>query len=80
MWSDSNKLSNDTNIDVLKNTLNITHLKQIADSKFEVSNCEEVLKELKFYINNYFKGISKDFKHTILNFILITKFLLKSRK
>ena len=41
MWSYSSKHSNDTKIDVPKNTLNITHLKKITKSKFEVSNGEE---------------------------------------
>ena len=43
MWSDSNNHCNDTNINVPKNTLNITHLKKIIKSKFEVSNSEEDL-------------------------------------
>ena len=41
MWSYLSKHSNDTKIDVPKNTLNITHLKKITKSKFEVSNGEE---------------------------------------
>ena len=64
MWSDSSKHSNDTNIDVPKNTVNITHLKKITKSKFEVSNGEEDLKEINFYFNNYSKGSSRDSQHT----------------
>ena len=64
MWSDSSKHSNDINIDVPKNTLNITHLKKITKSKFEVSNSEEDLNEIKFYFNDFYKGSSKDSQHT----------------
>ena len=48
MWWDSSKHSNDTDIDVPKNSLNITHLKKITKSKFGVSNSEEDLKEIIF--------------------------------
>ena len=48
MWSDSSKHRNDTDINLPKNILNITHLKKIMKSKFEVSNCEEDLKEIIF--------------------------------
>ena len=48
MWSDSSKHSNGINIDIPKNTLNITHLKKITKSKFEVFNCEDDLKEIIF--------------------------------
>ena len=47
-----------------KNTLNITHFKKITKSKFEVSNSEEDLKEIKFYFNDFYKGSSKDSQHT----------------
>ena len=80
MWSDSSKHSNDTNIDVPKNTLNITHLKKIAQSKYEVYNSEEDLKEIIFYFNDYSKGSLKDSQHTIFKFILRTKLFTHIKK
>ena len=74
MRSDSSKHSNDTHINVLKNTLNITYLKKITLSKLEVFNSEQDFKEIKFYFNEYSKGNSKDSQHTILKFIMRTKF------